>query len=54
MALDGLAGALVRIGAAAMAGGRADDVLALVPAYVTLPRGIAPPAEGAAWSPDLR
>ncbi len=54
IALDGLAGALLHIGAAALAGGRADDVLALVPAYVTLPRGIAPAAEGPAWSPDLR
>ena len=53
IALDGLAGALLRIGAAAIAGGRADDVLTLVPAYVTLPRGMAV-AEGAAWSPDLR
>lgn len=54
IAIDGLAGPLVRIGAAALAGGRADDVLALVPAYVTLPRGIAPAADGATWSPDLR
>lgn len=54
IALDGLPAALTRIGAAALADGRADDVLALVPAYVTLPRGIAPAAEGAAWSPDLR
>jgi tRNA threonylcarbamoyladenosine biosynthesis protein TsaB len=53
-ALDGLAPALLRIGAAALAGGRADDVAALVPAYVTLPRGVAPWQGGVAWSPDLR
>jgi len=54
IALEGLAGALLRLGTAALADGRADDVLALVPAYVTLPRGIGPAPEGAAWSPDLR
>jgi tRNA threonylcarbamoyladenosine biosynthesis protein TsaB len=53
-ALGGLGAALLRIGGAALAGGRADDVLALVPAYVALPRGIDAAAEGAAWSPDLR
>ena len=53
-ALDGLGQALLRLGAAALAAGRADDVAALVPAYVTLPRGVPPSAEGAAWSPDLR
>ncbi len=53
-ALDGLALAMLRLGAAALAGGRADDVAALVPAYVTLPRGIAPWQGGVAWSPDLR
>lgn len=52
-ALDGLARAMLRLGAAALAGGQADDVAALVPAYVTLPRGIAPWQGGAAWSPDL-
>ncbi|MET1231593.1 MAG: tRNA (adenosine(37)-N6)-threonylcarbamoyltransferase complex dimerization subunit type 1 TsaB [Candidatus Limnocylindrales bacterium] len=53
-ALDGLAPAMLGLGAAALAGGRADDVAALVPAYVTLPRGIAPWQGGVAWSPDLR
>jgi len=42
-------------GAAALVGlGRVDDVAALVPAYVTLPRGVGSSADGAAWSPDLR
>jgi tRNA threonylcarbamoyl adenosine modification protein YeaZ len=54
VALDGLGPALLRIGAQALATGRADDVAALVPAYVTLPRGIPLSAEGSAWSPDLR
>jgi tRNA threonylcarbamoyladenosine biosynthesis protein TsaB len=53
-ALDGLGRALLRLGAAALADGHADDVAALVPAYVTLPRGVAPAGEGGAWSPDLR
>ena len=53
-ALDHLGAALLRLGAAALARGHADDVAALVPAYVTLPRGVAPHDEGGAWSPDLR
>jgi tRNA threonylcarbamoyladenosine biosynthesis protein TsaB len=53
-AVAGLGAALLRLGAAALAGGRADDVAALVPAYVSLPRGVAPQVEGGAWSPDLR
>jgi len=53
-ALDALGPALLRLGAGALESGRTDDVAALVPAYVTLPRGVAPSAEGATWSPDLR
>lgn len=53
-AVDGLGPALLRLGAAALAAGRVDDVAALVPAYVTLPRGVPPSADGATWSPDLR
>ena len=53
-ALDALGPALLGLGAAALAAGRSDDVAALVPAYVTLPRGVPASAGGAAWSPDLR
>ena len=53
-ALDGLGSALLRLGATALLAGRVDDVAALVPAYVTLPRGIGPTTAGATWSPDLR
>jgi tRNA threonylcarbamoyladenosine biosynthesis protein TsaB len=47
-ALDGLAAALLRTGAARLAAGDADDLATLVPEYVTLPRGIreAPPDGG--------
>ena len=48
------AAALARLGAAAIAAGRHDDVGALVPAYVALPRGIAQPPRRWTWSPDLR
>jgi len=54
LALDGLGPALLRLGAAALRAGRVDDVAALVPAYVTLPRGVAPSVGGVTWSPDLR
>ena len=53
-ALDLLGSALLRLGAAALAAGRNDDVSALVPAYVALPRGIPASTGGATWSPDLR
>jgi tRNA threonylcarbamoyladenosine biosynthesis protein TsaB len=53
-ALDLLGPALLRLGAAELAAGRSDDVSALVPAYVTLPRGVPVSAGGATWSPDLR
>jgi tRNA threonylcarbamoyladenosine biosynthesis protein TsaB len=53
-AVDGLAASLARLGAAALAGGRRDDVAELVPAYVALPRGIAEAAASVEWSPDLR
>jgi tRNA threonylcarbamoyl adenosine modification protein YeaZ len=54
LALDGLGRAMLALGSAAIGVGRHDDVAALVPAYVALPRGIAPPVGGATWSPDLR
>ena len=51
-ALHGLGAALLVLGTARLASGGADDVAALVPTYVSLPRGA--PAQGVAWSPDLR
>jgi tRNA threonylcarbamoyladenosine biosynthesis protein TsaB len=53
-ALAGLGPALLAVGGLVLATGRRDDAAALVPLYVTLPRGV-PEAVGAqAWSPDLR
>ena len=40
------AGALLRLGAARLAAGDADDLARLVPEYVTLPRGVAPTTRG--------
>jgi tRNA threonylcarbamoyladenosine biosynthesis protein TsaB len=53
-ALAGLAEALAAEGARGLASGATDDVAALVPAYVALPRGIARAAQEMTWSPDLR
>jgi tRNA threonylcarbamoyladenosine biosynthesis protein TsaB len=53
-ALIGLAAALARIGAERLVQADTDDVEALVPAYVALPRGIARAAAEMEWSPDLR
>jgi tRNA threonylcarbamoyladenosine biosynthesis protein TsaB len=50
----GLAAALARLGAAALAAGETDDPATLVPAYVALPRGLAAAAAEMTWSPDLR
>lgn len=53
-ALPGLGPALLAVGGLILATGRRDDAAALVPLYVTLPRGV-PEAVGAqTWSPDLR
>ncbi len=52
--VSGLAAALARLGAAALAAGEADDPQTLVPAYVALPRGIAAATQEMKWSPDLR
>jgi tRNA threonylcarbamoyl adenosine modification protein YeaZ len=52
-AVEGLAGALLALGIRALDAGRTDDVAALVPAYVALPRGMAQSAEEMVWSPDL-
>jgi tRNA threonylcarbamoyl adenosine modification protein YeaZ len=56
-AVDGLAGALLRLGAARLATSATDDVARLVPEYVSLPRGVNEPhdPDGAmAWSSDRR
>lgn len=53
-AVDGLVTALARLGAAALATGLTADVAELVPAYVSLPRGITEAAASVEWSPDLR
>ena len=53
-ALAGLGRALLAAGARALAAGRADAVAALVPTYVTLPRGVAAVWAASTWSPDLR
>jgi tRNA threonylcarbamoyladenosine biosynthesis protein TsaB len=50
----GLGAALLDAGRAALDRGHADDVAELVPAYVTLPRGITAPAGTIEWSRDLR
>lgn len=53
-AVEGLAAALLEIGAEHLAAGRFDDPATLVPTYVALPRGIRKGAEELGWSPDLR
>lgn len=53
-ALDGLAAALVRLGAERLARGATDDLSRLVPDYVSLPRGIRAPSGEVAWSRGRR
>jgi tRNA threonylcarbamoyl adenosine modification protein YeaZ len=56
-AVQGLAGALLRLGATRLASASTDDVARLVPEYVSLPRGVNQPhdPDGAmAWSSDHR
>ncbi len=56
-AQDGLAEALLAVGAARLRAGGADDLARLVPEYVTLPRGVlsGPPADGGvAMSGDVQ
>ncbi len=53
-AVDGLAAALLRLGAARLVAGDTDDVAMLAPEYVTLPRGVAAAAGEVAWSPARR
>jgi tRNA threonylcarbamoyl adenosine modification protein YeaZ len=53
-ARDGLGPQLLRLGAARLARRGADDLAALVPEYVTLPRGVAASVGEVTWSPDPR
>jgi hypothetical protein len=50
----GMAAALVKIGVERMAAGTTDDLAALVPEYVTLPRGVHSEAGTVEWSRDPR
>jgi hypothetical protein len=45
---------LLQLGAQRVAHRQFDDVAALVPTYVTLPRGVTEAAESVSWSPALR
>jgi len=55
VAHDGLAAALLRLGAERLAAeSRGDDLEALVPDYVTLPRGVTATTGEVAWSHDPR
>jgi tRNA threonylcarbamoyl adenosine modification protein YeaZ len=54
VARSGLAEALVRLGAARLAAGDADDLARLVPEYVSLPRGVERESGEVAWSRDRR
>jgi tRNA threonylcarbamoyl adenosine modification protein YeaZ len=53
-ARDGLAAALLRLGAGRLAEAGGDDLEALVPDYVTLPRGVSATTGEVAWSHDPR
>jgi tRNA threonylcarbamoyl adenosine modification protein YeaZ len=53
-ARSGFAAALVRLGAARLAAGDADDLARLVPDYVSLPRGVERESGEVAWSRDQR
>ena len=53
-ARQGLAAALLRLGAARLASGDVDDLARLVPEYVTLPRGVAAATGEVEWSRDPR
>ena len=45
---------LLRLGAARLRAGDTDDLAGLVPAYVTLPRGVSAPSGEVTWSRDPR
>jgi len=50
----GLGAALIRLGAERLRSGAVDDLAALVPEYVTLPRGVTSQGGEVAWSRDPR
>ena len=52
VARSGFPASLVRLGAARLAAGDADDLARLVPDYVSLPRGVARESGEVAWSRD--
>ncbi|HEV8516491.1 MAG TPA: tRNA (adenosine(37)-N6)-threonylcarbamoyltransferase complex dimerization subunit type 1 TsaB [Candidatus Limnocylindrales bacterium] len=52
-ALEGLGDALLDVGLARLERSQQDDVSELVPAYVTLPRGVEEAAAAVAWAPEL-
>jgi tRNA threonylcarbamoyl adenosine modification protein YeaZ len=54
VARDGLAAAILRIGSERLAQHGGDDLEALVPDYVTLPRGVTATTGEVAWSHDPR
>jgi tRNA threonylcarbamoyl adenosine modification protein YeaZ len=54
VARAGLGPALIRLGAERLRRGAADDLAALVPEYVTLPRGVTNQGGEVAWSRDPR
>jgi hypothetical protein len=53
-ALVGLGAALLRLGARRLAAGGGDDLAAIVPEYVTLPRGVERESGTVSWSRDPR
>jgi tRNA threonylcarbamoyl adenosine modification protein YeaZ len=53
-AMNGLAAALLRLGSERLAENGGDDLEALVPDYVTLPRGVTATTGEVAWSHDPR
>lgn len=53
-ARNSLGSILIRLGAARLRAGAADDLAGLVPEYVTLPRGVTSAPGEVAWSRDLR
>lgn len=53
-AMAGLPAALLALAAERLAAGERDEAAELVPAYVTLPRGVQRAAEELGWSPALR
>ena len=53
-ARDGLGAALLRRGATRLAAGDVDDIAAVVPEYVSLPRGVRTESGEVSWSRDRR